>query len=296
MINITRNTKFYHSAWQLARNASAKKASAFFASLGIALSLSACQPAETASPSRSAESAGLTKAERGNKTEVTVLGTIHGGHNTSATYSLGRFEAVLRDIAPDVILTEIPPSRVDAAIASFKNTGQVTERRTRVFPEYVDVIIPLQQELGYAIKGTAAWTPDIAEDRRKALAALAKAPSRGEQWREWQDAKATFSKTLNGRGNDALYIHSEEYDRAVEARYQPYMQYFERDLGAGGWQTINKAHWANIAQELDALTGQGKRVLITFGGFHKYWILRELQKRDDVVLTPARPYFQRNPE
>lgn len=268
-------------------------------SLIFGATLSACQAAgqaEQSTPTNGAASSitakALTKAERGDRTEVTIIGMIHGGHRTSNTYPLSLVETIVRNVNPDIILTEIPPERTAAALSSYKETGKVTEQRTRAFPEYTDVIIPLQQELGYTIKGTAAWTSDIASTRRAALSRIRNNPARADEWQAWQASQRIFRNTLNGRGDDPLYIHSNAYDEAVEARYAPYMQYFEADIGKGGWQSINRAHWANIASELDAVKGQGKRVLITYGGFHKYWFLRELEKREDVVITPALPYFQ----
>ncbi len=269
-----------------------KNIATILTSMFFAAVLVSCQAAGKTEQSVPSAKLGLSKAERGERTEVTVIGMIHSGHRTSNKYPLSLIKTVVRNIKPDIILTEIPPSRTAAALSSYKDTGKVTEQRTRAFPEYTDAIIPLQQELGYVIKGTAAWTPDIASTRRTALNRIRDNPARADQWQAWQKAQNTFRNTLNGRGDDPFFIHSKAYDQAVEARYQPYMQYFETDIGKGGWQSINRAHWANIAAELDAVKGEGKRVLITYGGFHKYWFLRELEKRSDVALTPALPYFE----
>lgn len=263
---------------------------ALIVSAFAAIMLTGCQLDSVAQNSQNAPS-GIPADQRGGKTEVIVLGMIHSGHRTSSDYPLSRIEAVVREISPDLVLTEIPPSRIDEALQSYRDTGKVTEQRTRAFPEYTDVIIPLQTELGYAMKGTAAWTPDIAGSRRKIFQSIENDPARAEQWQEWQDAQAAFRNALDGSGDDPLTIHTAQYDAVVEARYQPHIRYFDADIGAGGWEAINRAHWANIAAELDAVSSQGKRVLITYGGFHKYWILRELAKRDDVIITEARPYF-----
>ncbi|MEO1044264.1 MAG: hypothetical protein AAFX04_02360 [Pseudomonadota bacterium] len=252
--------------------------------------LTACGTGGATQDSRTAQP-GIPAAQRGGKTEVIIIGMIHGGHRTARNYPLSRIETVVRAIAPDLVLTEIPPDRIDAALQSWRDTGRVTEQRTRAFPEYTDVIIPLQAELGFAMKGTAAWTPEIAASRRAKLQTIEADPDRADQWAAWQVSQAQFRATLDGRGSDPLYIHTTEYDVAVEARYQPYIRYFDPEIGAGGWEAINRGHWANIAAELDAVSGQGKRVLITYGGFHKYWILRQLAERDDVIVTPARDYF-----
>ncbi|MEM1133264.1 MAG: hypothetical protein AAGH53_10025 [Pseudomonadota bacterium] len=250
----------------------------------------ACQANNTAQSSDT-QATGIPADQRNGKTEVIVMGLIHGGHRTSKDYPLSRIDAAVRVIDPDIILTEIPPDRIDAALTSYSETGAVTEQRTRAFPEYTDAIIPLQAELGYAIKGTAGWTPQIAATRRRILQSIENDPARADEWRQWQQAQATFRETLDGRGSDPLFIHTAEYDAAVETRYRPYIEYFGSDLGDTGWEAINAAHWRNIAAELDAISGQSKRVLITYGGFHKYQILRRLAERDDVIITNARPFF-----
>ncbi|MBL4658822.1 MAG: hypothetical protein JKY19_00570, partial [Alcanivoracaceae bacterium] len=77
------------------------------------------------------------------KNEVIVLGTIHGQHLTQSQYSIEVLTAMIRKIAPDIILTEIPPDRYSIAMQEFLQTGKITEARVVRFPEYVDVIFPL---------------------------------------------------------------------------------------------------------------------------------------------------------
>ena len=65
---------------------------------------------------------------------------------------------------------------------------------------------------------------------------------------------------------------------------ETYDRYFHHDLGLGGWTNINAAHYANIARALDAHRGEGKRFLVTFGAWHKYWFLEQIQERNDVIV------------
>ena len=261
-----------------------------FWALCIAALITACSPAADNQKTLALE----TNDRADGKTEVIVLGMIHGGHRTSDKYSLERLRTIVRDIEPDVILTEIPPDRVDEAIASFKRTGEVTEERTRAFPEYTDVIIPLQNELGFWLVGTAGWTREIADKRAAVLDAIAKDPVRKEQWDAHLKAREEFEETAKGRSDDPLFIHSDAFDELVQKSYQPYMKYFEADLGPSGWAGINGAHMENISKALDSIESRGKRVLITYGSAHKYWILRELSKRSDVVILDPIPFFTKN--
>ena len=60
-------------------------------------------------------------------------------------------------------------------------------------------------------------------------------------------------------------------------------------IGPGGWTNINDAHMRWVHKAVDAY--KGKRLLVTFGGAHKYWILDALRERDDVELLDVRPFL-----
>ena len=230
-------------------------------------------------------------ASRSKSNRVYVFGTLHRRHLTSEAYSLAVFEAAIRAAQPDVILTEIPPDRVETAIRTFRTIGTVDEPRTSVFPEYTDVVIPLLKPQGWRVIGCAAWTPDIARNRRAALKAIEQDPARREQWAEHRAASRAFAKAVRGRSDDPRFVHTPDFDRLVAASREPYARHFDDDLGAGGWTQINFAHNALINAALDSLSGQGLRVAITFGTAHKYKILESLSARSDVILENTAALF-----
>ncbi len=224
-------------------------------------------------------------------TKLHVMGMIHSNHRTSETYSLSVLEAAIRKAAPDVILTEIPPDRVDQAIQSFEATGIVNEPRTRVFPEYTDVVFPLSEEMEFRIVGTAGWTRAIADNRRMALERIQSDPARAREWAEHRAAQRVYSASVAGRGDDPLFIHTYEFDQLVESSRMPYQRFFDADLGPGGWTQINNAHTDLINGALDTISGQGKSALVTFGSAHKYKILRSVEHREDIELLNTRDLF-----
>lgn len=224
-------------------------------------------------------------------TRLYVMGVIHSNHRRSETYSLAVLEAAVRKAAPDVVLCEIPPDRIDQAVASFRETGVIDEPRTEVFPEYTDVVFPLSREMNFRIFGTAGWTRAIADNRTAALERIENDPARAEQWAEHRAAQRAYARIVAGRGDDPRFIHTEEFDRLVEASRTPYQQYFDDDLGPGGWTEINRAHTDLINSALDTISGQGLRALIMFGSAHKYMILRSLMGRDDIELLDTRSLF-----
>lgn len=230
-------------------------------------------------------------AHRSRVTSVYVIGTIHRRHRTSSAYSLAVLETALVRARPDVIITEIPPDRAQIALDSYRRSGEVTEPRTRVFPEYTDVLIPLSERLGWRVVGAAAWTPEIAANRREALKGIEQDKSRAQQWAEHMAANRAFAKAVAGRSDDPLFIHTDRFDHLVAASREPYARHFDADLGAGGWTAINRAHTDLIASALDAISGQGLTAIITFGTAHKYKILESLKAREDIALQDARALF-----
>ena len=232
--------------------------------------------------------------EGGAKNEVVVLGMIHGAHRTSERYGLDTLRRLIRAIDPDYVLPEIPPNRFDRAMAEFRATGVVEEPRVRRFPEYVDVLFPLTREMDFTIIPTAGWTAPMDAYRKAALERLSHDPARASDWAAYRAAVARSEAALEAGGapDDPRWIHTDAYDAALEIELGVYNRLFNDDLGPGGWDHINAAHYANIARALDAHRGEGRRFLITYGAGHKGWFLRELRKRDDIVLLDPLSFLE----
>lgn len=234
---------------------------------------------------------GCDRPARSGVTKLYVLGTIHSNHRDSDRYSLAVLEAAIREASPDIILTEIPPDRIDRALTSFRETGEIDEPRTQVFPEYTEIVFPLSRELGFEIMGAAGWTREIADNRRAALTAIQSDPNRRAEWQQHRAAQRGFAREIAGRGDDPRFIHTEEFDRAVEASRRPYARFFDADLGPGGWTQINAAHTRLINSALDSITGKGMTAIVTFGTAHKYKILQSVADRGDVQLIDSADLF-----
>lgn len=236
-----------------------------------------------------------TAADAPVPSEVVVMGVIHSGHNDSELFSLAVFRDLVREIDPDYWLTEIPPNRWDRAWSEYQETGTVQEPRVRRFPEYMEGLFPLSHELDFHVIPTAGWTEPMSDFRAAYLDAYANDPERAEQWAEYRAAAARSAEALaaGGAGDDPRWIHTDAYDEAYDIRMQVYARLFDEDLGPGGWDPINASHWANIERALDKHQGEGARFLLTYGAGHKGPFLRELRRRDDVVLLEVGPFLDR---
>lgn len=233
--------------------------------------------------------AGTGASKSGEPAEVAVLGAIHGDHRTSESWGIEELRGVLRAYRPDAVLCEIPPDRLDQALAEFAATGVVAEARVRRFPELTDAVFPLQEELGYAIVPCAAWTQDMADRRREQLSAWETA--RPEDSAAVDAGFASINAFVGARGaeDDPRLIHTNAYDEAVRRGMQPYADLFGEELGDGSWEQINAAHWALLDEALDARPGQ--RVLIVFGAWHKYWFRDRITEDADLVELDLKPFL-----
>ena len=227
------------------------------------------------------------------KNEVLVLGTIHSGHLTDSLYNNSYVEKLITSINPDYILAEIPPDRMEAAMKGFMRDDTISEPRVMRFPEYVDVVFPLTKTMDFEIIPTAGWTAPMAKERREKLTAISKDPERKEDWEAYLAANALSDSTFKATGNvnDPYFIHTHTYDSISDLSLQVYNRLFNVELGLGGWENINIAHYWNIEKALEKHRYKGKRFLIIYGSGHKGWFLRQLRKRDDIILMDMKPFL-----
>ena len=226
-----------------------------------------------------------------NKNKVIMMGMIHRGHVNSERYGLNIVEQLIRNIDPDYVLTEIPPDRLANAVQGFAQTGEVTESRVKVFPEYKEVLFPLTKEMDFKIIPTAAWSSRMADYRREALSRIQEDINRKEDWDAHVSTNASARKVIGTRGDDPRFIHSDEYDELTKRRYSVYATAFANDVGRGDWERINAAHYKLIEAALENHAGEGATMLITYGAAHKYWFLEQLRKRDDIILVNPVEYL-----
>ena len=228
-----------------------------------------------------------------NKNEVLVLGAIHSGHLTDTVYNTTYLEKLIKEINPDFILAEIPPNRMKAAMDGFMRDDTISEPRVMRFPEYTDVVFPLQKSMDFEIIPTAGWTQIMAQERSDKLRAISQDSSRIEDWHAYEDANKRSDSLYEAtnRVNDPYFIHTQEYDDIQDVFLQVYNRLFNEELALGGWENINIAHYWNIEKALEKHRYEGKRMLITYGAGHKGWFLRQLRKRDDIELLEMKPFL-----
>ncbi len=218
---------------------------------------------------------------------------IHGKHLTSDTYGNAEVEKIIRAISPDIIIAEIPPDRFDVAMSQFQAYDSISEPRVRRFPEYVDVVFPLTKTMDFEIIPSAGWTKPMSDARAKRMKEISQDAEWADRWKAYQDAIAKSDSTIgavNG-AEDPYFINSDAYDQSAEIYLSVYNDLLNDELGAGGWDNINKAHYGYIEDALDSLSGNGQMIIITYGAGHKGWFMRQLRQRTDIELLDMAPFI-----
>ena len=63
----------------------------------------------------------------------------------------------------------------------------------------------------------------------------------------------------------------------------------DRNFQTVGLAAMDQAHYELIAKVLDKFSGQGKRILMTFGGGHIDGLMARLRRRNDIHMIDYRP-------
>lgn len=225
-------------------------------------------------------------------TEVAVMGMTHSGHTTSEVWGLEEVEQAVRAFAPDVLCTEIAPDRWERIERDLLECDAIEDPRVLRFPEYKDLLLRLSVELQIEVEPCAGWTLEMSDLRQTRIAQFGSEDRWAQERAEYAAAQMAWETARGGAPpvpDDPAYIHSDAYDADQKGRLALY-DHFQNDMiGPGGWTNINVEHYRQVDRTLRAHAG--KRVLITFGGGHKYWLLERLRERDDVRLLDMGPFL-----
>ena len=82
---------------------------------------------------------------------------------------------------------------------------------------------------------------------------------------------------------------SDAYDAITKKQLEPYDLLFNDEIGPGGWTHHKLSPLPAYSGYFSKMSGQRKRIMITYGAGHKYWFLEQLKKRDDIALLKPAP-------
>lgn len=219
-------------------------------------------------------------------TQIAVMGMTHSAHVTSTVWGLTQVEQAIRSFEPDVVCAEIAPDRWERIDRDLRERDAIEDPRVLRFPEYTDVILRLSRTMGFTIVPCAGWTQEMSDLREVRIREFETEAAWGAQRAEYGRRLAELRAAYTGEadpGDDPAYIHSDLYDQRQKGELLLRDQYQNDMVGPGGWRNINVEHYRNVDRTI--AEHRGARILVTFGGGHKYWLLERLRERADIEVV-----------
>jgi tetratricopeptide (TPR) repeat protein len=211
------------------------------------------------------------------KTQVLVVGTIHGNHADNPNYSYQDIVNILGTFNPDVICVEIPPSyfrkqsylkeMMIASIFGFENNKQV-------YPiDWSPNIDPRAEQVKYMKTDDYKLKKQKADSLANSNIIMQNFIEKyGELDTIWNDNQLSY-EFFNGKDyND--YIR-EMYTIVIKTHGDGCMNLYSEQRNAGMMALIDSAITKN----------RGKRVIVLTGAEHKYYFDISFSKRNDLMLS-----------
>ncbi|HEY8562920.1 MAG TPA: hypothetical protein VIL74_21255 [Pyrinomonadaceae bacterium] len=207
------------------------------------------------------------------KPEVFVLSTLHQHHAESKYYSFETLSKIVEKLRPDVLAVELTP----ADLASRRDQKTKQEYQKSIFP-LVDrhrfktvAMEPAEPKFSEMVSLIRDSEKDLKEKTpEKAAAFSLYVETLYDYLFEFWDSP----RAVNSARTDAFFEVKHEYQNAL---------FDERQKR--GWENWN-AHF--LSQILDvAKTNPGKRVVVTVGAEHSFWLRKRLRENEEVKFLEA---------
>jgi len=213
------------------------------------------------------------------RTEVFVIGTLHGPLRHGGDYPHERIASLLREAAPDVVLVEVPPARMDTVRQAAASGGE--DEWLASFPE-LPTVLTTAAELGVPVVPVSGWTPELTADWK----AYWEAHPEGPEAEAYRRAAGQLARTLDDEGDDPEWIHSARYRRLTRWRDEALQTFAGEELGAAAPHARRRAHVRRI---IDAIKdARGRRVAIVFDARRRWMIEEALEAEPEVTRLYVR--------
>ena len=212
------------------------------------------------------------------KTEIFVLSTLHQFHAESSYYSFETLSRIIENLRPNILAVELTPADLESR----------KEQKTK--QEYPQSIFPLIDKHKYRAIPLEPAEPKFSEivslirDSEKAL--REKSADRAEAFSLYNKTLYDYlfkfwdsPRAVNSAQTDAFFEIKHDYQNAIYDSRQKQ-----------GWESWN-AHF--LAQILDAAQNNpGRRIVVTVGAEHAYWLRKNLRAEKSVRLLEAEKYLK----
>jgi hypothetical protein len=214
------------------------------------------------------------------KTTVVLLASLHLDESVSPSF-VAEYRDILHELGPSLICAELSPEQL-------RGTATCNSK-----PEYEAAVLPVARELGAQIVPIQMPTDEALDWQRRLQVCHSELRS-SREGRFYLDYSETLEKSQleamlriirEGRGME--YFQHREYDwLLVEPTYSA-MAHFFPELNAlyDEWNQYFLDRIVDAISEFPA-----ERIVVTAGGFHKYWLWDRLCERTEIDLHNLQSY------
>ena len=204
------------------------------------------------------------------KSEIFVLSTLHQYHATSKYYSFETLSRIIESLHPDILAVELTP----ADLASRKEQKTKQEYQKSIFPlidkhKYLTVALePSEPDFTRLVSLIRESDKDLSE----------RSPGKADAFSKYVD---TLYDYLFKTWDSPLSVNSKCTDALFEVKHN-YQNSIYDDRQTKGWEGWN-THFLETIRET-AQKYKGKRIVVTVGAEHAYWLRGKLRADRSVRL------------
>lgn len=208
--------------------------------------------------------------------KIIVLGTIHKLHYKISYYNMKVLKNLIKEINPDIICAELSQDQLD---------GIVTCKSK---PEYPEIIIPLASKEGYNIIPIQPNTSEgisWGKERELVVKRIKAESSEDIKLECYYEFERIFQKTIVCESLKML--QSKKIDLLYEMAYE-----YCKKLLPSLWRVKEKWNM-KLYRGISASIKENpeKKILITVGLAHKFWLNKKLSQRKDIYIKYIEDYL-----
>lgn len=207
-------------------------------------------------------------SQNSKKPEVFILSTLHQFHAQSKFYSFEKLSEIVEKFNPDLIAVEL--TRKDLETRKEQKTKQ--EYQKSIFPlagKYKLVPLePAEPKFSELVNFIISANKELNE----------KSPEKAEAFSVYSDALYDY---LFKKWDSPLSVNSGETDALFEVKHK-FQETLFGEKEEKGWEGWNQ-HFLDVILET-AKENPGKKILVTVGVEHGYWLRKHLKESAAVKL------------
>jgi hypothetical protein len=212
------------------------------------------------------------------RSEVFVLATLHQYHSETKYYSFETLSHIIEKLRPEILAVELTPADL------------LSRREQKTKQEYQKSIFPLIDKHKFETVPLEPAEPTFSEiislirDAEKNL--REKSPEKAAAFSLYVE---TLYDYLFKSWNSPLAVNSAQTDVLFEIKHN-YQNAVYDENQTRGWESWN-THFLDKILEA-ANNNPGKRIVVTVGAEHAFWLRKKLRGNKSVSLLEAEAYLR----